>query len=67
MRGDIEAGINGYISTPGGRLWLIDYDARIARQLCRAPCVMADPNNDPADAGYVPHSFTLQELEARFD
>ena len=67
MRGDIEAEIDGYISTPGGRLWLVDHEARIARQLCRAPCVMADPNNDPADAGYVPRSFTLQELEARFD
>lgn len=66
MRGDIETGIDGYISTPGGRLWLIDHELRIARQLCSAPCVITDPNDNPDDAGYVPRSFTLEALEARF-
>lgn len=67
MSGDLEAQIDGYISTPGGRLWLIDHEAQIARQLCREMCMTPDPNNDADDAGFVPQTFTLQELEARFE
>ena len=66
VEGDFDAGIDGYISTPGGRIWLVDNEARIARQLCNVFCVTSDPNNDPDDAGFVPQSFTLPELRARF-
>ncbi|PJI91573.1 uncharacterized protein DUF4329 [Yoonia maricola] len=67
VAGDFDAGIDGYISTPGGRVWLVDHDAQIARQLCAALCVTSDPNNDPDDAGFIPQTFTLEELEARFE
>lgn len=67
VEGDFEAGIDGYISTPGGRVWLVDYEAQIARQLCNTLCVTSDPANDPADAGFVPQTFTLPELRARFE
>lgn len=67
VEGDFEAGIDGYISTPGGRIWIVDYDAQIARQLCNTLCVTSDPNNDPEDAGFVPQTFTLPELRARFE
>ena len=66
VNSDFDAGIDGYISTPGGRLWLIDYDAQIARQLCPVMCVTSDPENEPEDAGFIPQTFTLEELEARF-
>lgn len=64
---DFDAGTDGYISTPGGRIWLVDYDAQIARQLCSEMCVTSDPNNNPEDAGFVPQTFTLEELEERFE
>jgi len=67
VTGDFESGIDGYISTPGGRVWLVDHEAQIARQLCNLMCVTSDPDNDPKDAGFVPQSFTLEELEARFE
>lgn len=67
VTGDFDAGIDGYISTPGGRVWLVDYDAQIARQLCAALCVTSDPDNDPEDAGFIPQTFTLEELEERFE
>jgi hypothetical protein len=67
MSSDFEAGIDGYISTPGGRIWLVDYKAQVARQLCNELCVTSDPDNDPEDAGFVPQTFTLEELEARFE
>ena len=65
--GDFEAGIDGYIGTPGGRVWLVDFDAQIARQLCSETCITSDPTNDPENAGFVPQSFTLDELRARFE
>jgi hypothetical protein len=67
VQGDFDAGIDGYVGTPGGRVWLIDYEAQIARQLCRALCITSDPDNDPDDAGFVPQTFTLPELRARFE
>ena len=67
MEGDFDAGIDGYISTPGGRIWLVDYSEQVARQLCGTLCVTSDPENDPENAGFIPQSFTLQELRERFE
>lgn len=64
---DFDAQIDGYISTPGGRFWLVDHQTQIARQLCSASCMIADPANDPEDAGFVPQTLTLEDLEARFE
>jgi len=65
--GDFDEGIDGYVGTPAGRVWLIDYDEQIARQLCSVSCITADPNDDPEAAGYIPQSFTLPELRERFE
>lgn len=67
IKGDFDAQIDGYVSTPGGRVWLIDYDAQIIRQLCDIMCVASDPMNNADDAGFVPQTFTLRQLEARFE
>lgn len=67
VTGDFDAMIDGYVGTPAGRVWLIDYDAQIARQLCNVACITSDPNDDPDDAGFIPQTFTLQELRARFE
>ncbi|MEL6685899.1 MAG: DUF4329 domain-containing protein [Pseudomonadota bacterium] len=67
VEGDFDAGIDGYIGTPAGRVWLVDYDAQIARQLCDVMCITSDPNDDPDDAGFIPQTFTLEELKERFE
>lgn len=67
VQGDFDANIDGYVGTPGGRVWLIDYEAQIVRQLCSELCITSDPENDPQDAGFVPQTFTLDELRARFE
>ncbi|MEL6681987.1 MAG: DUF4329 domain-containing protein [Pseudomonadota bacterium] len=64
---DFDAGIDGYISTPAGRIWLVDYSDQIARQLCNEGCVISDPENDPEETGFIPQSFTLPELRERFE
>lgn len=41
-RGDFGLGIDGYISTPGGNLWHLDYSSRSENRLCEG-CLYADP------------------------
>ncbi len=66
VAGDFSQRIDGYVATPAGRVWHIDYETRQINLLCGPECVTFDPANDPADAGFVPASFTLPELRARF-
>ena len=66
MQSDIASGIDGYISTPGGRLWHIDHQARIARQVCGENCLSQDPGYVPDPFDSIPPSFTVGELAARF-
>ena len=67
MIGDLEEGVDGYIATPGGRIWKIDLDTERAFILCDVGCVTADPafRRDP-DFPPAP-SYTLFELYERFD
>lgn len=62
MRTDIEDGTDGYIATPGGRLWYVDARARVARQLCGPGCIVGDPNHVDDPDMFVQQSYTLQEL-----
>ena len=65
--GDFGSRIDGYISTPGGRIWIVDFSERRARQVCGPRCVFSDPKDVPKAAGFVPQSFTLPQLRARFN
>ncbi|WP_341862929.1 DUF4329 domain-containing protein [Gymnodinialimonas sp. 57CJ19] len=65
MRGDIAEQVNGYIATPGGRLWFVDYRRAVAVQLCGLGCVGQDPRFIPGDAGPIAQSYTMQQLQAR--
>jgi len=64
MLGDREEGVDGFISTPGGRLWFIDSDRRIATQVCSIGCLTQDPRfRQETDPDWtVPPSLTLQDL-----
>ena len=42
MEGDFGSNRHGYIATPGGRLWFVDNDKRVARQLCGYRCMFFD-------------------------
>lgn len=64
--GDYEAdeveGIDGYVATPGGRLWYIDtLDATIS-QLCGIGCLPMDPAFRRGDNGKVVDSYNYDEL-----
>ena len=65
LEGDMDEGVNGYISTPGGRLWFIDAGAARAIMLCGLGCVAADPRFRPDPDLPVRQSYSLAELKAR--
>ena len=66
VMGDLSQRVDGYVATPGGRVWHIDYETRRINLLCGPLCITSDPNDVPKDAGFVPASFTLPQLRARF-
>ncbi len=63
---DMAEGVFGYVSTPGGRIWLIDWRDGVATQVCGASCVAVDPNYNAREAGPVGRVYTRESLAARF-
>ena len=64
LEGDIQEGINGYVSTPGGRMWFTDGAARSTTQICGIGCLIADPRFQP-EPNPVHQSYSLAELRQR--
>lgn len=62
---DMDAGINGYISTPGGRFWFVDGPAGAASLICGAGCLRSDPDFDSRDVDPVARRYTLKDLKRR--
>jgi len=63
--GDMEDGLDGYVATPGGRLWFIDGQSGTARQICGLNCLTQDPDFEPEVYGPIKQSYTLGEIEQR--
>lgn len=64
--GDMEEGVNGYVATPGGRLWFIDGARGVATQICGPGCLPQDPDFVAGAAGPIAERYSLYDLEARF-
>jgi len=65
MASDILEGIDGYVATPGGRIWYINSARKEARLVCGRNCVIKDPDYDPADTGRLRDRYSLDDLAAR--
>lgn len=65
VMGDMSEGVNGYVATPGGRLWYIDGRSGTVRQICGLGCMGQDPRFVPGDAGPVAQSYSLRQLQQR--
>lgn len=61
MTSDIADNTDGYVATPGGRLWYIDARARVARLICNAGCLQSDP---AYPGSVVPRRITMAQLQA---
>lgn len=66
VEGDMQLGVNGWVATPGGRLWFIDGTSGTMRQFCGRGCVPEDPAFIPEDHGPVADSYSFDALIARF-
>lgn len=67
LAGDIEEGIDGYIATPGGRLWFNDARERRAFLLCGPGCVKWDRRFRECRAYPPGVEYTLGSLQRRAD
>ena len=65
MRSDISSQMDGYISTPGGRFWRIDWENAVAVQICGEGCLEQDPTYETCPS-YVPADmYTFDGLRDR--
>ncbi len=66
VEGDMQMGVNGWVATPGGRLWFIDGQSGFMYQVCGRNCLPSDPGFYPQEHGPVEKQYTLAELRRRF-
>jgi len=63
IEADEDEGVDGYVSTPGGRFWFVDTEAMEVVQLCDpGECVPVDPDFVRGSEGEIWQSYTYQEL-----
>lgn len=65
VEGDEAEEIDGYISTPGGRMWYVDGTDLVVSQLCGVGCVPQDPNFIEGLDGTIAQSYTLDQLRTQ--
>ena len=62
MESDEADGIDGWVATPGGRLWYVDSSEMIAHQICGIGCLVQDPNFVADPPGSVKESYTYRAI-----
>ncbi len=60
--GDREVYMNGYVATPGGRLWFIDTQVMTITQVCGVGCLPVAPTFRKGANGAIATSYSYQEL-----
>jgi hypothetical protein len=67
IQSDVATGMDGYVATPGGRLWHIDHEAATARMVCGEGCLTQDPGYRSCSGDEIAQSYTVNQLAARFN
>lgn len=67
MEGDQAEGIDGYVATPGGRLWYVDSEDMVISQICGLGCLYQDPDFVPYGDVGIEASYTYDELVTWFN
>ncbi|WP_458792365.1 DUF4329 domain-containing protein [Yoonia sp. MH D7] len=62
MEGDRAFYLNGYVATPGGRLWYIDSRLMVARQVCGIACLPVSDGFRKETNGEIAESYTYDAL-----
>lgn len=66
IQSDIASGLDGYVSTPGGRFWHIDHEARVANLICGPDCMIRDARYQPCADDVIADLYTIEQLATRF-
>jgi hypothetical protein len=66
VEGDMRMGMNGWVATPGGRLWFVEGRTGQLRQVCGRGCLPVDPGFVPEEHGPVPEALSIDGLYGRF-
>ena len=61
---DSAAYLNGYVATPGGRLWYVDGRQRLTFQICGVGCLPVAPLFSKDSDGAVAEAYTYDDLRA---
>jgi hypothetical protein len=62
IESDEDEGVDGWLATPGGRLWFIDTTDMVVSQICGIGCIDQDPKFTEGAQGMVEISYTYKEL-----
>lgn len=65
LRSDMAEGIDGWVATPGGRLWFNDGRRGETRLVCGPGCLPSDPAFADAASGPIRNRYTLRQLVVR--
>lgn len=65
MEADIEEQIDGFVATPGGRLWKTDWQEETTAQVCGEGCLASDPRYRPDVLDDIADRYTLRQLRQR--
>jgi hypothetical protein len=66
LQADAFEGVDGWVATPGGRLWHVDGAGMVAHLVCGPGCLPGDPDYDPGATGEIAARYTLDDLLDRF-
>lgn len=62
METDEAEGVDGWVATPGGRLWYIDTETMVTSQICGIGCLPMDANFKEGDMGEIAQSYSYDQL-----
>ncbi len=65
IEADEDEGVDGYVSTPSGRVWFVDTEDMVVSQVCGPDCVFADRRHRMGVDGKIAQSYSYEELLAR--
>lgn len=65
LKADIEEELDGYVATPGGRVWFNDSLAGTSTMLCGNDCLLSDPEFDGDLLEPTRRKYSLRQLIQR--
>lgn len=67
IESDADFWLNGYVSTPGGRLWFVDTRAEMVIQVCGIGCLPVSPGFYKGLNGEIAESYTFEALRQKLN